>query len=286
MTETVAAALARARAALAHLDDPRLEAGLLLTHLLDWPDSKLFSHADEAIDAEQLARFEALVQRRAGGEPSAYLTGSRAFWTLELAVTPDTLVPRPDTEALVEQCLRLLHGRPAPRVLDLGTGSGALALAIASERPDAQVEASDCSAAALAVARDNARRHGITIQAWHLGSWFAALPHEAPRYELIVSNPPYIADGDPHLQALRHEPIGALTSGADGLDAIRELVREAPAHLAPGGQLALEHGHDQSEAVAALFERHGYRQLDQQRDLGRIIRASAATRPESEHEQP
>ncbi|MGB0866282.1 MAG: peptide chain release factor N(5)-glutamine methyltransferase, partial [Granulosicoccaceae bacterium] len=193
MTEqSVAAVLTRAQRELAQLENPRFEASILLCHHLQWPDSKLISHSDQMLSPDQTQGFSALVQRRASGEPSAYITGERAFWTLELQVTPDTLIPRPDTEILVEQCLLLLQGKASPRVLDMGTGSGAIALAIASERTDAIVEATDISPSALAVAQNNAQLNGLNLHAWHQGSWFEALPTGASGYDLIVSNPPYV----------------------------------------------------------------------------------------------
>lgn len=280
MIETsVAAALSRAQRELGTLDEPRLEASLLLCHLLGWHNTKLFSHSDEQLSDVQLQQFNELVLRRQSGEPSAYIIGERAFWTLDLKVTSDTLIPRPDTETLVEQALELIAGKAAPRVLDMGTGSGAIALSIAKERPDAFVEASDFSEAALAVAKCNAQLNDVVIHAWHLGSWLEALPAHTQPFDLIVSNPPYITDNDPHLPALAHEPLSALISGTDGLDDIRAIIAKAPKFLCADGQLALEHGYDQAEAVAQLFSANGYSLIQQKRDLGQIVRASAATTP-------
>ena len=280
MIETsVAAALNRAQHELDTLDEPRLEASLLLCHLLGWHNTKLFSHSDEQLSDVQLQQFNELVLRRQSGEPSAYIIGERAFWTLDLKVTSDTLIPRPDTETLVEQALELIAGKAAPRVLDMGTGSGAIALSIAKERPDAFVEASDFSEAALAVAKCNAQLNDVVIHAWHLGSWLEALPAHTQPFDLIVSNPPYITDNDPHLPALAHEPLSALISGTDGLDDIRAIIAKAPKFLCADGQLALEHGYDQAEAVAQLFSANGYSLIQQKRDLGQIVRASAATTP-------
>src|SRR5690606_17782869 len=236
---------------------PRIDPGeavMLLLHLLDRPQAWLYAHGDAAVPAAAVAGFRALVARREAGEPVAYLVGRRGFWTLDLAVTPDTLIPRPETELLVEQALaRIAPGVPA-RVADLGTGSGAIALAIASERPLARVVATDRSEAALAVARANASTHGLHGRVeFRAGDWFAPVAGE--RFDLVASNPPYIADGDPHLGQgdLRHEPASALSSGADGLDAIRVLVASAPVHLVPGGWLLLEHGFDQARAVRSLL---------------------------------
>lgn len=274
---SVAATLRRAQRELDSLEDPRLEASLLLCHVLDWYSSKLFSHSDELLSETQTEQLDALIARRLAGEPSAYLLGERAFWTLDLKVTPDTLIPRPDTETLVEQTLDLIKDIQAPRVLDMGTGSGAIALSIAKERPDAHVEASDFSAAALEVAKENALRNSVSLQAWHCGSWFDALPQNCAPFDLVVSNPPYIVDDDPHLAALKHEPITALISGADGLNDIRQIIAESAKYLRQNGHLALEHGYDQAEAVARLFREHGFNGIQQKRDLGQVIRASAAT---------
>nr|WP_246455228.1 peptide chain release factor N(5)-glutamine methyltransferase [Thermomonas brevis] len=259
---TAARLLVQARAAI----DP-VDAELLLLHVLALPRSWLFAHADEPVSAAGAARFQALVARRAQGEPVAYLTGSRGFWTLELAVTPATLVPRPDTELLVELALARLPADADARVADLGTGSGAIALSIAKERPRAQVVATDASPDALEVARGNARRNGIGNVAFRAGSWLAPLAGET--FDLIASNPPYIAEGDSHLAEgdLRFEPAMALASGVDGLDDIRIIVAAAQAHLRPGGWLLLEHGWDQGDAVRALLREVGFADATTERDL-------------------
>ncbi|MBJ6980102.1 MULTISPECIES: peptide chain release factor N(5)-glutamine methyltransferase [unclassified Luteimonas] len=251
------------------------EAGLLLQHVLRRSQAWLFAHADAEVPAAEARRFDALVARRAEGMPVAYLVGRRGFWTLDLAVTPDTLIPRPETELLVEQALqRLPTGRPL-RVADLGTGSGAIALAIASERPLAQLVATDRSEAALAVARGNARSHGLDGRVdFRQGDWFAPLAGD--RFDLLASNPPYIAAADPHLGRgdLRHEPADALASGADGLDAIRILAAHAPALLVPGGWLLLEHGWDQGPAVRALLAAAGFEEVATVPDLEHRDRVS------------
>lgn len=254
--------LAQARAAIDVVD-----AEHLLLHVLARPRSWLFAHADDAVADAEAAAFRALVERRAQGEPVAYLTGTQGFWSLELAVTPATLIPRPETERLVELALERLPAGVAVRVADLGTGSGAIALAIARERPQAQVIATDASAAALDVARANAERNRVRNVQFRQGDWLAPLAGE--RFDLIASNPPYIADGDPHLSAgdLRFEPPTALSSGADGLDAIRVIVRDARALLQPGGWLLLEHGWDQGDAVRALLQVAGYSDVATERDL-------------------
>ena len=268
--QSISESLAQARAVIDAGD-----ANLLLLHVLKCPQAWLYAHGDAVVDADQAARFRELVARRASGEPVAYLLGYRGFWTLNLRVTPDTLIPRPETELLVEQALERLDPAADVRVADLGTGSGAIALAIAAERPQGRVVATDRSEAALAVARDNAVAHGMGGRvAFRQGDWFAPLAGE--RFDLVASNPPYIADGDPHLARgdLRHEPPSALSSGADGLDAIRILVADAPSHLEPGGWLLLEHGFDQGPAVRALLDAAGFVEVATVQDLERRDRVS------------
>ncbi|MEY2168209.1 MULTISPECIES: peptide chain release factor N(5)-glutamine methyltransferase [unclassified Rhodanobacter] len=245
----------------------RVDAEALLLHVLRQPRSWLFAHADDALDTDVRTAFDALVARRAAGEPVAYLTGRRGFWTLELEVTPATLIPRPETELLVELALERLPRDMACRVADLGTGSGAIALALASERPQAQVVATDASVDALAVARRNAQRLGIANVRFVQGDWLAPLTGE--RFALVVSNPPYIEAADPHLAQgdLRYEPAAALASGADGLDAIRRIVADACAHLEPGGWLLFEHGWNQGDAARALLREAGYVQVFTAQDL-------------------
>ncbi len=243
------------------------DAEILLAHALQRDRAWLIAHAGDALPEAARRRFEALLARRAQGEPVAYLRGTQGFWTLQLTVTPDTLIPRPETELLVELALaRLTHEGPL-RVADLGTGSGAIALAIAKERPAIAVVATDLSGEALAVARGNARAQAIANVEFRQGSWFVPLAGE--RFDLIASNPPYIADGDPHLQQgdLRHEPAAALSSGAEGLSAIREIVLNASAHLRSGGWLLIEHGWRQGQAVRELFLRAGMEAVRTGRDL-------------------
>jgi len=252
----------------------RLDAELLLLHALGKPRSWLFAHVDDALEMDVQTAFLALVERRAGGEPVAYITGRQGFWSQELEVTPATLIPRPETELLVELALARLP-RDAPcRAADLGTGSGAIALAIASERPQAQVVATDASAAALAVARRNAQRLGIGNVIFAHGDWLAPLAGQ--RFALIASNPPYIEAGDPHLAQgdLRFEPTTALAAGLDGLDAIRRIVHAARAHLDPGGWLLFEHGWNQGVASRALLAETGYAEVFTAQDLERRDRVS------------
>lgn len=255
------------------------EAELLLAHALGHSRTWLLAHADDGIAAEDVARYEALVERRMAGEPVAYLVGSRGFWTLDLAVTPATLIPRPETELLVELALARLPVDADARIADLGTGSGAIALSIAKERPRARVVATDASGEALDVARSNAKRNGIGNVEFRHGDWLSPLNGE--KFDLIASNPPYIALGDPHLGEgdLRFEPATALSSGADGLDAIRGIVRHAPSHLCAGGWLLLEHGWEQGDAVRALLRDAGFVDVATERDLEGRDRASLGRLP-------
>ncbi|WP_229792560.1 peptide chain release factor N(5)-glutamine methyltransferase [Cognatilysobacter bugurensis] len=240
---------------------------LLLAHVLERPRSWLFAHADATPSGDERERFEDVVARRARGEPVAYITGLRGFWSFDLAVTPATLIPRPETELLVELALARLPDGTALDVADLGTGSGAVALAIASERPEARVIATDASAAALEVARSNANRLRLTNVRFALGDW--CTPLADARFDVIVSNPPYIAEHDRHLVEgdLRYEPPSALASGADGLDAIRTIARDAFGRTRPGGWLLLEHGFDQGAAVRAVLQEAGWCDVETARDL-------------------
>jgi release factor glutamine methyltransferase len=252
----------------------RADAELLLLHVLHKPRSWLFTHADDALDMDVQTAYEALLDRREAGEPVAYVTGRRGFWTLELEVTPATLIPRPETELLVELVLQRLPPDFSGRVADLGTGSGAIALAIARERPRAQVVATDASTAALEVAKRNAQRHAIGNVDFVHGDWL--LPLAGKRFELIASNPPYIEAADPHLARgdLRFEPASALASGSDGLDDIRRIVDGARRHLDPSGWLLLEHGWNQGAAVRALLLHAGYVQISTMQDIERRDRVS------------
>ncbi len=241
---------------------------MLLEHVLQRDASWLIAHADDGFSDEDSARFEALIGERLRGVPVAYLIGSRGFWSMDLAVTSDVLIPRPETELLVELALQRIPANVGVDVADLGTGSGAIALALARERPRARMLASDASAAALAVACGNADRMGLANVRFAQGDWCAAVGDA--RFALIASNPPYIAVGDAHLQRgdLRYEPALALSSGADGLDAIRTIVAGAPAHLLDDGWLLLEHGWDQGDAVRALLASAGFADVATHRDLG------------------
>ena len=248
-------------------ETPRLDAEVLMAHLLGRDRSWLYAWPDHRLDEAQLVGFAQLVDARAGGRPVAHLTGRREFWSLQIAVNEHTLIPRPETEQLVEISLSLELPREA-RVLDLGTGSGAIALALATQRPTWQIVAVDSSAAALDVAHDNARRLGTGGIRFVHGDWFAGLPG-GPPFDLIVSNPPYVGAADPHLGAgdVRFEPVSALVAGDDGLADLRRIVSDAPPFLRSGGWLWLEHGYDQDGAVANLLRARGFADIQTRADL-------------------
>lgn len=270
---TVAAALAAAREKI-----PPAEARLLLRHLVGCSAAWLEAHRDDPLDAAVAGRFATLTARRAAGEPIAYLVGAREFYGRDFGVNAAVLIPRPETELLVDLARAALAGTTAARILDLGTGSGCLAITLALELPQAEVWALDASLAALAVAQANAARLGARVRLLE-SDWFAAVAGE--RFDLIVGNPPYIAAGDAHLDRgdLRFEPALALSCGADGLDAIRCIVAAAPTHLPAGGRLLLEHGYDQAQAVAALLQAAGFTDLVQHCDLAGIVRVSGGSKP-------
>ena len=253
----------------------RIDAQLLLLHVLGRPEAGrawLLTHDTDALPPAQQQAFDALCARRLAGEPVAYLTGRKEFYGLALQVDARVLDPRPDTETLVDWALEVLGDWPAPRIVDLGTGSGAIALALQHERPDAQVWAVDASADALDVARANAQRLDLDVR-FALGSWLEALA-PAQVFDMIVTNPPYIAANDPHLTHLTHEPLSALASGSDGLDDIRAIVEQAPARLASGGWLLIEHGWDQAPAVQRLLQTAGFAQVQSRNDLAGIARCT------------
>lgn len=240
-------------------ESPRLDAELLLARAIDMPRSFLFAHPDDELDGASLERFICTVERRLCGEPMAYICGEKEFWSLPLMVTPATLVPRPETELLVEQALCCMPRRSAPAVLDLGTGSGAIALALARERPLCHVTATDISEDALAVARENARQLNIPNVEFLHGSWLA--PVSGRQFDVIVSNPPYVADSDPALDTLQHEPRSALAAGPDGLDDIRRIAPAARDACTDCGVLLIEHGATQGPAVAAILADAGWRKV-------------------------
>lgn len=248
----------------------RSDADILLAFVLGCSRAQLV--LNPVPTSAQRARYESLLARRAAGEPVAYLTGEKEFWSLLLKVTPDVLIPRPDTELLVEWALQ---GAPH-RIADVGTGSGAIALALAKELPQARIHATDISEAALAIAESNAGSLGLKNVEFLHGSFLEPLD---TNLDLIVSNPPYIAERDPHLPALRYEPPLALTSGTDGFDAIREITRQAPEHLKSGGWLLLEHGAEQGAAVRDLLKQNGFLRIETRCDLAGLERATGGQRP-------
>jgi release factor glutamine methyltransferase len=256
---------------------PDLDAELLLVHILGTSRARLRSHPEEAASAAQSKRYTELIERRASGEPLAYVIGRRDFWSLRLTVTPAVLVPRPETELLVERALALRH-EEFGRVVDLGTGSGAIALTLASERPGWQVAATDVSEEALAVARSNAESLDLKRVQFFQGSWFEPLVGRT--FDLIVSNPPYVAEDDPamHDPALRHEPRGALTPGGDGMASLRAIIAVAPDYLERDGWLLLEHGSDQAAEVTRELVARGLRHVRSHRDLAGHERMTEAQR--------
>lgn len=271
--------LAQALAAAAHLGLERLDAQLLLLQVLGRPAGErawLLAHDGDTLDEGQQQQFTVLCGRRAAGEPLAYIVGRKEFFGLDVMVDRRVLVPRPDTETLVEWALELLAATPSPRLVDLGTGSGAIALAIKSRRPDAQVLATDRSGGALEVASANAQALGLAVE-FRQAPWLDGIEE---RFDLIVSNPPYVAAGDPHLGALSHEPASALVAGPDGLDDLRTIVGQAPVRLRSFGWLLVEHGYDQAAAVRELLTSAGFSQVASRRDLGGIERCSGGCWPE------
>ena len=270
---------------------PRLHAQVLLHHVSGLNRAQQLAHPERALDAQTVARLDALAARLRAGEPLAYVTGEREFYGLSFQVTPAVLIPRPETELLVDLALQRLDALPStatPRLLDLGTGSGAIAVAVAQARPQVQVWAADASAQALHVARGNAARlvdaarPGGPIH-FAVSDWFAGLDDATPRFDCIVSNPPYVAQHDPHLDALRHEPALALVGqqpNADGLGDIRRIVGAAPRFLQPHGWLLLEHGYDQAASVRNLLHAHGYGGIVSSRDLAGIERVTAGQCPQ------
>jgi release factor glutamine methyltransferase len=255
-------------------ESPRLDAELLLAKALDVPRSYLFAHADDEMDASAIDRFQRAIEQRVDYMPLAYITGEKEFWSMTLMVSPATLVPRPETEVLVEQALLKIPRTAAYRVLDLGTGSGAIALAIAKERPLCNVVATDISDDALGVARLNARENGIPNIEFFQGSWTEPVCQQS--FDLIVSNPPYVASGDEVIEKLRHEPLNALVAGEDGLDSIRVIAAETGPILKSGGSLLLEHGATQTAAVADILVATGWTEIALVKDLSALPRVTTA----------
>ena len=273
---TVAEILTRAARALApHSASPRLDAELLLGKVLGVGRPQLIVGATLSLAEEALHRYRHLIGQRVNGAPIAYLTGSREFWSMNLKITPAVLVPRPETETLVELALALVGPDQQRSILDLGTGSGAIALAMAKERPRARITGVDISPAALDVARENSRILALPQITWRQGSWFDAVPGE--RFDIVIANPPYIAAGDPALHALAAEPAHALTSGPTGLEALTAIIEEAAPRLEQGGALMLEHGSGQAPDVARLLERHGFRGVCSHHDYSGNPRVTLGT---------
>lgn len=256
-------------------DSTRLDADLLLMHALDVPRSYLIAHADDVPDRPAQQRYAGLVERRASGEPVAYILGYQEFWSLRFDVCDAVLIPRPETETLVAKALEIIPAHEPWRLADLGTGSGAIALAVASERPHCEIIATDVSPAALAMAHTNAQRNHLTRIKFRQGHWFDAIADDS--LEMIVSNPPYVAENDPHLDApsMQFEPRQALIAPANGLRWLREIIVGAPALLAPGGWLLLEHGYDQAEFVVELMAAQGFKNVATATDLAGHPRVSS-----------
>ena len=271
------AAIANATERLSQVSEsPRLDAEILLCRTINMPRSYLFAHPEDELDEVTQERFEEVLQRREDGAPMAYIMGVREFWSHEFAVSPATLVPRPETEILVNLALCEIPREATWRVLDLGTGSGAIAVSIACERPQSEVTAVDISEEALRVARENARALAPGNVDCLLGDWTA--PVRDRTFDLIISNPPYVKAGDEALAALRHEPQSALVAGDDGLDAIRVLARDCGDIIVEGGLLLIEHGFDQRDDVAALLEEHEWNEIQCHNDLAGLPRVTAARR--------
>ena len=257
-------------------ESPRLDAEILLGRAIDMPRSYLFAHPEDELDDTTRSRFEDALRRREDGVPMAYITGIREFWSHEFAVSPATLVPRPETEMLVDLALSEIPRDATWQVLDLGTGSGAIAVSIACERPRCEITGVDVSEEALAVARQNARAHASGNVIFECGSWTG--PVRGRIFDLVVSNPPYVRSDDEALAALEHEPLSALAAGDDGLDAIRVIAADCPDVLVAGGLLAIEHGFDQADEVRSLLENRGWTDVRCHNDLAGLPRVTAARR--------
>lgn len=253
-------------------DSPRLDAEVLLAHSLQKNRTYLATWSDKALTQIEISAFNKLLKRRQQGEPIAHITGTREFWSLDLQVSKDTLIPRPETELMVEEILQRYPQTSDIHLLDLGTGSGAIALALASERPDWNIVATDQSTAALDIAKQNAQQLALNNIQFYAGNWFAALDKQGkkkPQFDIIASNPPYIPRLDPHLSQgdVRFEPISALASGDDGLDDIRLICQQSAEHLKHNGILIIEHGFDQKEEMQAIFTDSGYKRIEKIADL-------------------
>ena len=251
----------------------------LLCFCLGKNSAYLLAHSDDIVDKKTELRFRGLVNQRLSGYPVAYLTGSREFWSLPVIVNQNVLIPRPDTELLVEEVLKKMPGHCLPKVLELGTGSGAISLALATERPESIILASDFSVKAVDVARENQANLGIRNISWVVSDWFCSI--ETQHFDIICSNPPYIASDDPHLSCgdLRSEPISALVSGKDGLDDLKRIIQQSPEYLVPGGSLLVEHGYRQGESVRQIFQSTGYLGVQTVKDLSDNDRVTVGDKP-------
>jgi release factor glutamine methyltransferase len=280
MPIAIETALARAASQLSAVSSsPGLDAEVLLSRLLGKHRAHLRARPQDRLSPQQRQAFDDLVARRREGEPIAYITGRREFWSMEVHVTPATLIPRPETELVVEQALQRLPVEGAHRVADLGTGSGAIALAIARERPSCTVVATDISDAALHIARWNTARLKIANVEYHRSDWYQSLNGE--RFDVVCCNPPYVREGDPHLTRgdLTHEPTVALVAGESGMEAIRTVIAGAQRHLRPGGWLILEHGFDQADEVTRRLRQHGFEDIDSHHDIAGQARVAVGRAP-------
>ena len=255
-------------------ETPHLDAEILLSQVLQQPRSFIYAHPEFLLDTLQCDRFKQFIERRSEGEPVAYITGMKEFWSLTLNITKHVLIPRPETELLVDLALSYAKDRCEASLADLGTGSGAIAVAIAYERPHWEITATDISCKALSIAKSNAQKLELRNLVFVEGDWYAAVRHQ--KFHLIISNPPYVWDRDPHLHQpeLKYEPCNALISGKGGLQHLRHLIRHASPHLLPGGHLILEHGSEQGAAVRDLFTQYGFNGVGTHRDLAGLERAS------------
>jgi len=259
-------------------DSPRLDAEVLLCHVLAKQRSYLMTWPEQELSSAQLDQFQQLLDARLTGHPVAHLIGKREFWSLSLKVTPDTLIPRPDTELLIEQILHAYPDDTELSLLDLGTGSGAIAIALASERPSWRIIATDLSEQALQVAQQNATSLKLKNIEFRQGHWFA--PVQDLHFDIIVSNPPYVPSNDPHLSQgdVRFEPLSALVSGEEGLDDIEHICQQAMGHLNPGGLLIIEHGYDQAEKIRPIFTKNNYKNIQHYRDMANNVRATSGNK--------
>ena len=255
-------------------DSARLDAELLISTIVQQSRAWLYAHLEQPLSDEDQSQLKQLITRRSQGEPMAYILGYKEFWGLKFKVTPDVLIPRPETEHLLEWILVNFSETSSLLAADLGVGCGAIALSLAVERSSWRIDATDQSTSALEIAKQNASTHNVLNVNFYQGTWCDALPQK--NYALLVSNPPYIPDNDPHLQQLSYEPAQALRSGTDGLDAIREIINQAPDYLAPAGYLALEHGYNQAREVAKLFRKNGFSNIQCHFDLSNQPRFTTA----------